>query len=528
MGQPIPIGPALKGLNTLTPFIDFESGYARELTNYGIVNGSHPMRPAVRTYKQNTGLSGASTLFWFDPTVGTERGIVTISGNIINIATGAVVGTIGGAIAAGYGTRVKHKTLDLLIGAREPRGVNNPFTAWTFTTLTITATAITSACSHNGRLYISDGTKLEYSTLGSIGGEPMKGSFAIADFMEGQTILRMFSLTMTPGNDAANLFVVFGVSGKVLIYQGLYPADPNWTLIGNYTMPAPNSKVSFLEKDGDIFVGSSEYAYWIRDLVESGPQGAFEKSPSAPIQNFWRDISWSQGNAAAIHYYAPFDAILCNTGSLGMGLGLTLRSIADYRSNNAIIAYFRRYKAWAVWFLAPYMYPIREGIAVGENASLFSLNQQMSVDNYVEDGVEGNIPIETSWKTPFYYPQRAININLNSVKPYFYNTLAAAVGVKASIKLLRAIYDLTDYNALYGFYTQESVVAVNPGIYTSGSLHLQTLSYKQYTNSVGLSGNGAGVSIQFTQERNSGSTASQTMGIYQASMNLNDGAPYPC
>jgi hypothetical protein len=303
MSATVPIDSPLLGLNTRDPFIPFDSRYARELTNYYLKDGAIVMRPAVRATRSNAAFS-ATRIVWLDKTDVSLA--ISEAGNRINLSTGATIAAIG----VTYGLQSmpivqNHVNLSLVIGLGSPRDAISPFTAWTFTTLGITATAINSACSHKGRLYVCDGSAIEYSDIGQTSGAiPAGQTFPISRFMQGEQVIRMFSVTALPGNYTSNVFVIFGAGGRVLVYQGDYPGSPSWELIGDFKMPEPINEGCFAEVNGDIFVGTKTYAYWFRDLFTAGAQTAFDNRPSINIDNLWQSVTWDFGAFSSFPEYA--------------------------------------------------------------------------------------------------------------------------------------------------------------------------------------------------------------------------------
>ena len=138
--------------------------------------------------------------------------------------------------------------------------------------------------------------------------------------------------------------------------------------------------------------------------------------------------------------------------------------------------------------------------------------------------LDPRINTTTSWKTPYYYPQAGKNRQLSGVKPFFRNLY------DGTLALIQAIYDLSDYNAPFGFYVQPTSpdYPVAPENVTSGAISVNQNTSNIYTEFCGVSGNGAGVSIQFTQTTEAGDTGQvQPQTIFAASMTLTEGANYP-
>lgn len=535
MAPSIPISIPFKGLNTLNPFIDWESGYARELTNYALFNGSLLMRPGVEVVIESQDTGAVDRTNWFDSNAGNS---ILYNGDIINTATRAVTGTIGGSCQAKT-TRINHISLDLIIGCREPRNATSPYTAWTFTTNTITATAITSAVSHKGRLLVCDGSTIEFSPVGNITGNMSSasggGAFPISYLMEGQLVIRMFSNSLG-GNEADSIFIIFGNRGKVLVYTGSYPGSADWQIIGNYTMPAPAGNVAFTEIDGDIFVATNRYGYWFSALFSGGTQSAYNSSPTRPIENIWQLASWNtfpfptNQESPYVTYYEPLDCIIvnCYNGYAGFPGFDILNNIAFYQNESIYFVYFRKYNAWTIWMNTPFKFPIVQTGSViqgvSDVGSVVQYNLQRVFDQYYyQNSGLRYLPITTSWKTPYYYPQSGKTRNVAGVQPFYRNT------ENGDFHLVQIIFDQSDLNAPFGFYSQPTAsTPILPAIYTDGTINLTSQSSNVYRGFCGVGGEGACFSAQFTQEPNgTGYESDLQMQIYLASISFTEGANYP-
>lgn len=529
MANPLPIPMPLKGLNTLNPFVPWDSGYARDIANYAIWSGSLISRPSVKT--KIAANAAVTKLNWYssDGVTGIEKS----GGDIVTISTGATIGNIGGNCQA-EATQVKHISLDLVIGCREPRASAPPFTAWSFTTLTITATAITSACSHKGRLYVCDGSTIEYSEITAVAGT-MKGKFTISALMGGQSVIRMFSVTVQPGNEADNVFVIFGSGGKVLVYSGYYPGDSGWQIIGNYDMPKPASNVSFCETDGDIFVISSQYAYWCRDLFSDGAQTAFAKSPTAAIQNLWKYFDWGQVATIVPYafYYAPYECIVCcpppDNGLL---------AYSPY-SFTPVLVYFKNYQAWALWWIPPFAWPIRIDATrpIGNSYPYANLNtpnilemtERSMTDILTVSGVSTEYDFITSYKTPYSLFEGNSKLLQGVMTFYRTNKILTNDVSDGDFLSVNAMFDMSDYLIPFGFGAVNASGIPFPGIQTTGSIHSPVNSTGIYGEYCGVAGAGYAFSIQFRQQLvgDYNSAIEQTQQIYQASAYFDNGAPYP-
>lgn len=506
----------LSGLNTVNPYTDYDSGFARELTNYSIVNGRLYLRPRVMYSGYQPDYFDAQ---WFDPSA---TGIQTLisTGDVIKLSDGTTVASYAGYSRTAMPTELTFEgttaTLNLVLGLYGPRNRSAPFaTAGPTVSATFgTNTAVCCGVSHRGRIYYANqGTRIEFGSVGQdTGAFPAANVFDVQQFLNGQNILRLFSVSASPGASAAqNFFVIFGDEGRVLVYEGDNPGSATWNLVATFDMPTPVSRLGFVEIDGDIFVATAKYAYWFRDLFSGGAQSAYENSPSIPVENLWTTLYWGSNlslTSAASHvfYYPEQDAIIVQCQSFtqdGEGGPSGLTSIFDYENAACFLVYFRKYRAWALWGMSPYTFPVRtiSGVTYATPGTLNGVVRLIKngyVDVYFDvNGDPQSIDIESSWKTPYAFLDKGIGLSLKSARIWAeidtQETLAA-------IEKIRAIFDYTDLNAPWGFYSQQSVTDIPPGRSTDCRITVAAIPSFQYHPVVQLGGDGGGLSFQVTQK----------------------------
>ena len=537
MARSVPIPIPLNGLNTVSPDLPLEAGYARELTNYSIVNGRLRMRDGIeRVVSATTGVGlGRGRVLWMDLQALTTNSYYIVSppgGSylVYRESTFTNIATIPAGTLNTWATPtllVTHLSLSLITGISRPRNAVYPFADWSFSTIGIVDTNIITSCSHKGRLYVCDGTTLEYSNDGAISGS-MYDSFQISDFMDGQSVVRIFSNTIGSGNNnAENILVAFGNRGKVLVYQGDYPASSTWNLLANYDMPAPITASSFCVIDGDIWVSAANFAYWFSELFTTGVQGARGNSPSLAIENLWDYQVSSVSNPMDFetYYLVELDAIVCSLNPTQNNLPLPFLSLV----------YFRKYKAWTYWKLPTFSGPVRKvtrnsqvyyygspppsggggGFTPAEYTLLrIPIESNRIKDTYSSTGTTlATLNITTSWKTPFVNAFNGKNQKVEGVRPFFSSAL------NGFLEKIRLIFDYTDYNSPFGFYDS----AINPGNYADSQVDVPAVAWDQYSPYSGVSGMGGGVSLQITQAPKTGSADEQLNEIYSATLYVSDG-----
>jgi hypothetical protein len=513
-------------LNTIEQFnLSVDSLQARELTNYYFKNSRLQMRPAVEEVAYQAAL--VSPPVWFDSgtfDVGGEKHVLCLNGMVYRLDTGAAVGAgIGGGINNTSLTNTKHSDLDMLIGAREPRPIVSPFTTYTIATGvlpgTISALQITSACSHKGRLYYANTTQIDFGDVSQDRGTmPAANTFDFKQVLDGEYISRIFSLSGQSGAANDSVFVIFGTQGKVLVYAGDSPKSANWNLIGSYNMPAPVGRNAFVELDGDIFVAGVDYCYWFKDVMLGGGQSAYENSPSKDIQNLWKGLT-----VTGVSHIKELDLIVAFSAS-NVGSTLQINNWANYGKTTIPVdsyygwlVYHKTLKCFAFWNMLPSTTcGMREVSPSGGNIktfymlgtrSVYALNANKAIDVTTE---RGTVSIETSWKTPYLSAFEGVGNKVNSVRVWFENT------VSGYFEKVRAIFDYSDYNVSLGWYTQSTITQVPPANYGDGQNDGAAESANQYHPVIGASGQGGGVSFQFTQKAKSGSSTTQNQSIYAA------------
>jgi hypothetical protein len=506
--------------------LSVDSLQARELTNYYFKNSRLQMRPAVAQLAYQAALPTVNVV-WFDSTTlgaGGQRIALLLNGEYYRLDTGALLGNIGGAANSAIST-CKHGNLDMLIGARRPRIKTSPFTAYVAGTGVlpgvIAPDSITAACSHKGRLYYAAGTVIDYGTPGQVlGTMPVANTFDFASLLDGQTIRRIFSVSGQTGTGNDALFAIFGTGGKVLVYAGDSPGSANWGLVGNYNMPSLRSNNVFAEIDGDIFVAGEDYCYWFKDLLQGGAQSAYENSPTRDIQNIWKAFAPN-----SCWHISEMDVIVCMVVS-GSVTTFNILSWANYGVYTSVgdnyfgwLVYHKTLKCFTFWAMPPTVTVCgaQEVDLTGSGApksfyfpglgSILQLDLTKAVDVTT---LHGTIPIETSWKTPYFAPFEGVGNKVNAVRVWFENTISGY------FEKVRAIFDYSDYNSPLGWYTQSTVTQINPGNYGDGKDDAAAVASNQYHPLIGASGNGGGVSFQFTQKAKSGSSTTQNQSIYAA------------
>lgn len=514
----IPLLVGRNGMNTIDPFLGIESGFMREATNFIYVDGKYKQRPAVRHSKHHANIVSAR---WHDGTYA-----ILDSGEVRDYATGGLASTISAYNV--LPTSFTHANQDIVCGFGVPRLADYPFTAWTKTTTTITAANIECGMSHRQRAFVSDDYVFEWyaqdeqlvsGAAASAGVESLIGLFK-----KGETILRMFSMTVQPGNNTTNAAIFFGDKGSVLIYDGDYPGASNWQIVGKYVMPKPKARTSFCEIDGDIMVFTDRYAYWVSDLLAGGVTGAYENRPSRPIDNlynaFMRDYSgigvdtdYRPPHAFYLDQAGPaddrvvfYDAIVCTTDR-------HYYDFWDYDAYPAALVYKRNPAGWYIWAMPYFGHPYRNGLAMnGHSSELVEFSPLYQQDQ--SDWTSTTIDIESVAKWPYIGLTEPRARKVTGARVFGRNE------DRAQVHRVRAHFDFADITLPLGL-TYQSMVGDTPfiGTYVDApefnQLHSHSPTSEQYASPMlGLAGEGSCVSMEVVLRRH------ETDGIYTSTQDL--------
>jgi hypothetical protein len=290
------------------------------------------------------------------------------------------------------------------------------------------------------------------------------------------------------------LFAIFGNSGTVLVYSGTDPTD--WVQIGAWKMPAPISNMAFVEVDGDIFVATEKYAYWVRDLLVGGAVYAYDNSPSQPIQNLWQSVGYSSSvsNALVSHAFyldkvddIPIEAIVVQCSNQNTTAAeLTKVSGA---SDACCFVYFKKYKAWAIWFLT-FPAPILK------IADIFYTTGSATTATVFDVEYLNSTGIQPTWSTPYFSTFPGKSQTLVGVRPFFQSTKTPAEIT------IGGLADYSDFRSPFSFQAKSSAVSpVTPGLLSQTVLSLPVNTYQQYRPLAPIAMQGGEISIysRFTE-----------------------------
>lgn len=148
------------------------------------------------------------------------------------------------------------------------------------------------------RIYFvkKDSLSVWYLPVDSVGGAltefPMTGLF-----QNGGEILFGATWSTDGGSGLSDNWVVATNQGEVAIFQGGYPGDAEWTLVGRYDIGRPLGKNAIMRAGGDLLVATTEGLPSLNKAISSDRASLTIDSVSAPIQDQWQYYAANRSTA---------------------------------------------------------------------------------------------------------------------------------------------------------------------------------------------------------------------------------------
>lgn len=167
-------------------------------------------------------------------------------------------------------------------------------------TATTLATAITGvdtdALSHvnvyrNRQYLVEDGSmNVHYLGAGAIAGAVATLSLA-GVFQRGGSVLLTATWSMDAGDGLDDKFIVVSTEGEVAVYEGAYPGDSAWSLVGRYDMTPPKGRDANMRAGGDLLLATKEGLVPVSAAVTKDPAALGLSAVSAPIEPDWQALA---------------------------------------------------------------------------------------------------------------------------------------------------------------------------------------------------------------------------------------------
>jgi hypothetical protein len=256
--QNIPSPPPYGGWNTIAPLAAMPPQDAILLDNYFPALGSVKLRKGYRVH--TTGGMGGDQVDTLAEWAGSasRKLIGCANGNIYNCST---FNTTASSLASGYTsdrwqTVMFRGSLHFANGADAPQafdGTSISAPAWTGPTLT----TLIHVNIYRSRMYFveKESFSVWYGGVNAVSGALTEFDMQSL-FKKGGQLSFMATWTRDSGQGMDDLAVFVSDQGELLVYQGAYPNDSTWSLIGRFETLRPVSRRSYVGLGADVLVST--------------------------------------------------------------------------------------------------------------------------------------------------------------------------------------------------------------------------------------------------------------------------------
>lgn len=186
---------------------------------------------------------------------------------------------------------------------------------------------------YKGRLYFNqtDSLYIWYGDLNQIAGPtPALTSYYIGPFVSrGGTLAILGSLNTTQDISVENLFCAITWQGELLVFQGLYPGDSTWALVGKYNMPPPISQRAVGYYNNSMVVLTKQGLLPLSNVVNNireGSGGTY-KTLTYPINDFLNtELAPDNGFFSSININEAANKLIINYNTTGSAFNNGWRS----------------------------------------------------------------------------------------------------------------------------------------------------------------------------------------------------------
>lgn len=270
----IPIPPPYGGLNASAPLAAMPPQDASIMDNYFSSPGGVVLRngSVQHTTGGMGGLPVQMLTEWAGPS--STKMIAAANGNIYDCTT---FNASASSLASGYGsnqwqTVMFRQKVHLANGVDAPQSYDGTVIAapaWSGVTLT----TLSNVNIYRSRVYF-----VQKNTLSIWYGGVDASSGALTQFdmqsifQRGGYLLYMATWTRDSGNGMNDLAVFVSSQGEILVYQGGYPADSTWSLIGRYTTLIPLGNKAVSNYGAELLIGTVGGLIPMSAIIQYGPQ----------------------------------------------------------------------------------------------------------------------------------------------------------------------------------------------------------------------------------------------------------------
>lgn len=185
---------------------------------------------------------------------------------------------------------------DTATGSADADGVNTAYSSIVITGVD------TSDLSHvnvyrNRYYFVETGTMSAwYLPVDSLGGAATEVSLR-GVFQRGGTLLFMGTWSLDAGDGVDDKAVFVSTEGEAAIYEGGYPGDSDWRLVGRYDLSPPLGKNATMRAGGDLLIATKEGIIPISAVITKDPAALSLAAVSRAIEPEWKNELLTRGTS---------------------------------------------------------------------------------------------------------------------------------------------------------------------------------------------------------------------------------------
>lgn len=296
--------PPAMGWNTRDPLPEMSPLYAVEIENYFPKGGTVEIRPGYRYHCKNVGTTGAAGLIAELYYGSTRKMVTSLYDSAARVYDVTNSGSSPTNITAGSLTQAMSYFQQFKDRLFMSNGTEEVY-RWTGSGNIASASFTPSHAAgcmtvYKRRFYWIDITNnsIQYGDIAAVTGACTE--YNPQEYLKkGGKFLYIGTFSRTKQFLEDELFCTITDQGEVFIFQGDWPGDSTWSIVGQYQIPVPRNNKSFIKKEGDVLiitdlgvislraVAAGEPTFYITDIITEGFKELMLTYPSGAVQGFY-------------------------------------------------------------------------------------------------------------------------------------------------------------------------------------------------------------------------------------------------
>lgn len=153
---------------------------------------------------------------------------------------------------------------------------------------------------YRNRLYFveKDSLSVWYLPVDVVGGAATEYTLQ-GIFLNAGTIVFADTWSLDAGDGVDDKFVVMTTEGEVAVFEGGYPGDSSWNLVGRYDAAIPLHKNATFKAGGDLLIATKEGIIPLSQIIQKDPAALSLSAVTRSIEPEWQKELAVRGHANA-------------------------------------------------------------------------------------------------------------------------------------------------------------------------------------------------------------------------------------